>query len=77
MYIVVTGYEVLDNVIKKCGNEFPVALVRFGKFIQAKKGTYKRVYNKGGTYHYPQIPNNILWCTGYPYCRYLEMTKSK
>ena len=50
MYIVVTGYEVLDNEIKKGGKKFLVALVRFGKFIQAKKDTYKRVYNEHGTY---------------------------
>ena len=77
MYIMVTRYEVLDNDKKKTSNEFPVALVRVGKFIQAKKDTYKRVYNEGGTYHYPQIPKNILRCTGYPYCRDLEMTISK
>ena len=77
MYIMVTRYEVLDNDIKKGGNEFPVALVRVGNFIQSNKDTYKRVYNKGGTYHYPQIPKNILRCTGHPYCRDLEMTRSK
>ena len=49
MYIVVTGYEVLDNDIKKGGNELPVALVRVGDFIQSNKDTYKRVYKKGGT----------------------------
>ena len=53
MYIVVTGYEVLDNDIKKGGNEFPVALVRVWKFIHSDKDTYKWVYNEGGTYLYP------------------------
>ena len=50
MYIVVTGYEMLDNYITKGGKAFPVALVRVGDFIQSKKYTYKRVYKEDGTY---------------------------
>ena len=50
----------LDNDIMKGGKTFPVALVQVGKFIQAKKDTYKRVYKEDGNYHYPPIPENIL-----------------
>ena len=66
MYTVVTGYEVLHNDITKDSKAFPVVLVRVGEFIQTKKDTYKLVYNKGGTYHYPPITENIIWCTGDP-----------
>ena len=73
----VTGYEVLGNDITKVGKVFPVALVIFGKFIQAKKYTYNQDYNEDGTYPYPPIPYNILWLTGDSYWRGLELTGSK
>ena len=47
-YIMVTGYEVLDNDITKVGKVFPVFFVKVGNFIQAKKDTYNLVYKGGG-----------------------------
>ena len=44
MWILVTGYEVLENGIIKVGKEFPVALMQVGEFIQENKDTYKQVY---------------------------------
>ena len=49
MYIMVTGYEVLDNDTTKNDKEFPFTLIQDGKFIQVKKDTYKWVYKEDGT----------------------------
>ena len=77
MYIVVTGYEVLDNYITKGGKAFPVALVLVGKLIQAKQDTYKWFYKEVGVYHYPPILENIIWRTGASYWSSLELMVSK
>ena len=77
MYILVIGYEVLDNYITKVGKAFPVALVQVGNFIQAKQDTYKWFYKEDNAYHYHPILDKILWHTGYYYWRSLEIMVSK
>ena len=72
----VTRYEVLYNDITKYGNIFPVVMVPFREFIQAKKDTYKRFYKDDGTYHFTTIPEKLLHITGDPYCMGLELTGS-
>ena len=34
MYIVITGYEVIDNGITNGGRDFPVAIIRVGKWLK-------------------------------------------
>ena len=44
MYIVITGYEVIDDDIKNGGRDFPVAVIYVDKMVKAYKDTFKRVY---------------------------------
>ena len=41
MYIVITGYEVSDNVITNGGRYFPVAIIHIITFLKADKDTFK------------------------------------
>ena len=49
MYIVITGYEVIDNGITNGGRDFPVAIIRVDKIFIADKDTLKCVYMDYGT----------------------------
>eukprot|EP00957_Ditylum_brightwellii_P041829 3168236-Ditylum_brightwellii.AAC.1 len=42
----------------------------------AKKNSYKRVYKNDNTYHYPQIPENLLCEKGKDHFTNLELTGS-
>ena len=77
MYVVVTGYILKDgNDIRKGGTVVPIAMIRVGKMIKAKKDSYKRVYREDGTYHYPKCPQNLLCKAGNYYFEGLELTGS-
>ena len=67
MYVVTTAYVLNDNDITRGGTAIPVSCVRVGKYVKAKKNSYKRVYRDNGTYHYPKIDENILRKEGEDY----------
>ena len=76
MYIVVTAYVPIDNDITKGGQAIPVACVRAGRDISAKKDSYKRVYRGDGSYHYPKVPDNLLRRQGESYFQNMDITGS-
>ena len=74
MYVVVTAYILNDNDITKGGTAVPVSCVRVGKYTEATKNSYKRVYREDGSYHYPKIDANILRKTGQEYFQTYNLT---
>ena len=76
MYIVVTAFVLNGNDISRGGKAIPVACVRVGRMVKAKKDTYKRVYRENNTYHYPKIAENKLRTKGGLYFQEVELTGS-
>ena len=76
MYVVVTAFAPHDNDFTKGGIVIPVACVRVGKEVEAKKDSFKRVYREDGTWHHPQIPANRLRKKYDKYFKSLEITGS-
>ena len=76
MYIVVTAFVLNANDITKGGIAVPIACIRVGRMVKAKKDSYRRVYREDGTYHYPQIETNILRRKGEEYFKGVELTGS-
>ena len=64
------------NDITCGGTAVPIALVRVGKMVTAKKDTYKRVYNQDGSYTYPKLEQNLLRHEGTEYFQSCELTGS-
>ena len=77
MYVVVTACVLNDNDFEKGGKAERVSCIRVGKYVEAKKDTYKRVYRENGTYHYPKIKENRLRVKGNQYFKSFELKGSK
>ena len=71
-----TVFVLNDNDIARGGEVIPVACVRVGRMLKAKKDTYKRVYRENNTYHYPKIAENKLRTKGGLYFQGVELTGS-
>ena len=65
-----------NNDIAASGKAIPIARVRVGKKVKAKKDTYKRVYREDGTFYYPKIAANQLRRKGEMYYKSFELTRS-
>ena len=74
MYIVVTAFVLNENDITKGGVSIPIACIRVGKMVEAKKDSYSRVYREDGTYHYPKIAANLKRKKGDLYFKNVELT---
>ena len=74
MYIVVTAFVLNGNDITKGGIAIPIACIRVGRMVKAKKDSYSRVYQPDGTYHYPQVEANLLRKKGEEYFKNVELT---
>ena len=77
MYVACTAYVLCNgNNVTAGGKAVPIACVRVGKMVRAKKDSYKRVYNADGTYGYPQVEANKLRSKGELYFKGLELNGS-
>ena len=76
MYVVVTAFVPNDNDFAKGSIIVPVACVRVGKMVKAKKDSFERVYALDGTWTNPQIPENKLQSKGDMYFKSFELTGS-
>ena len=76
LYIVVTAYVINNNDITAGGKAVPISCIRVGKMVKASKNSYKRVYKTDGSYHYPQIPENIKRRKGEEYFKPMELNGS-
>eukprot|EP00957_Ditylum_brightwellii_P184213 14031077-Ditylum_brightwellii.AAC.1 len=76
MYICVHAYVLDQNDWINEGKVVPIILIRVGKMINAKRESYKRVYREDNTYHYPQIPGNLMHEKGKDYFTNLKLTGS-
>ena len=65
------------NNLRKGGKTYKLSMARCGGMVEAKKDTYKRVYNDDGTYYYPKIPENQLRHAGQFYFENWEICGSK
>ena len=74
MYVVVTAFLPNNNDITAGGKVIPIACIRVGKMVTAKRDTYKRVYKPDGTYTYPVLPENRLRTKGEEYFQQCELT---
>ena len=74
MYICSTGYLPHNNDITSGGEAFKISMERVGKMVEAKKDSYKRVYNDDNTaFTYPKVPQNIIRHKGQLYFQALEV----
>jgi len=76
MYVVVTAFVPTDNDFTKGGTVVPVACVRVGKMVKAKRDSFKRVYALDGTWKNPPIPENKLQSKGDIRFKSFELTGS-
>ena len=76
MYIVATAFVLNANDITAGGKAIPIACVRVGKKVKAKKDSYKRVYNDDGTFSYPKLDANLIRRKGQMYFKSFELTGS-
>ena len=77
MYICVTAFVLNNgNDIRQGGIAVPIAMIRVGAMVAAKKDTFKRVYRPDGTFHYPKIESNRLRKKGEMYFKGMELTGS-
>jgi len=61
------GYLSYFNDVVQGGEGIKIDMERAGGMVRASRDSYKRVYRDDGTYHYPQIPENILRRKGQEY----------
>ena len=60
MFIVVNGFVPKDNnLLGNGGRSIKVSCVPVGDYEQAKRDSYKRVYDDEGRFTYPKIPENL------------------
>ena len=76
MYIVCTAFVLNGSDITAGGKAIPIACIRVGKKVKAKKDSYKRVYNDDGTFSYPKIDENQIRKKGDMYFKSFELTGS-
>ena len=74
MFICSTAFLPNDNNISSGGLLFKLSCERVGHFVEAKKNTYRRVYNADGSFSYPQIDVNMLRIQGEMYFQSLGIT---
>ena len=60
LVICAVGYAPIDNDPRSGGLGYKIQMSRAGGKVKAKKNTYKRVYRPDGTFHYPQIEENLI-----------------
>ena len=67
-----------DNDVEKGGQSFKLLCTWAGAMVEAVRDSYKRVYkdDDSGDYHYPRIPDNLLWPAGQLYFKSMEITGS-
>jgi len=72
------AYVPHSSDLRRGGTAKKLTITRCGDMVEAKKDSYKRVYNKDGTgYTYPKVPENLLRRKGELYFENQEITGSK
>jgi hypothetical protein len=71
-----TAFMPTDNDFETGGQSFKLLCTRAGAMVEATRDSYKRVYRDDGTYHYPQIAENLLRSAGQLYFKSMEITGS-
>ena len=76
LVFVMTAFMPTGNDFGQGGQSFKLLCTRAGAMREATKDSYKRVYRDDGTYHYPQIAENLLRSAGQLYFKSMEITGS-
>ena len=76
MVIATTGFLPHDNNMASGGVAIKVSLTRVGRMKKADKDSYRRVYKDDGSFHYPNLPENLLRKKGTEYFQSLDITGS-
>ena len=74
MFIAMTAFIPHNNDIMAGGVSSQIGLYRVVRIAEAKKGSFKRVYKKNGTYMYPRTMSNRLREKGKDYFQLMELT---
>ena len=77
LVICAIAYAPTGNDPRSGGWGYKLLMSRAGGKVKAKKNTYKRVYNDDGTFHYPQIEENLIREKGKEYFENWEITGSR
>ena len=77
LVICAIAYAPTGNDPRSGGWGYKLLMSRAGGKVKAKKNTYKRVYKDDGTFHYPQIEENLIREKGKEYFENWEITGSR
>ncbi|OEU14225.1 hypothetical protein FRACYDRAFT_240759 [Fragilariopsis cylindrus CCMP1102] len=76
LVFVMTAFMPTGNDFEMGGQSFKLLCTRAGAMVEAVRDSYRRVYKDDGSYHYPQIAENLLQSAGDPYFKSMEITGS-
>ncbi|OEU05754.1 hypothetical protein FRACYDRAFT_258384 [Fragilariopsis cylindrus CCMP1102] len=76
LVFVMTAFMPTGNNFETGGQSFKLLCTRAGAMVEAVRDSYRRVYRDDGSYHYPQIAENLLRSAGDPYFKSMEITGS-
>jgi hypothetical protein len=71
-----TAFLPFGNDMERGGDAVKISFERIGRLVAAIKDTFRRVYKKDGSFHYPPILANLLRRKGEMYFRSMEITGS-
>lgn len=71
-----TAFLPFGNDMESGGIAYKISFERIGRLVAAIKDTFRRVYKKDGSFHYPPILANLLRRKGEFYFRSMEITGS-